>query len=89
VGRRGAPRWAVRGPGRILATKFRELARRREEVDALLRMSPLTDEQRLQMDGSISERNARQMCESGCDVLVAATGIFACPPHERARGWGR
>ena len=51
--------------------------------------SPLTDEQRLQMDGSISERNARQVCESGCDVLVAATGIFACPPHARARGWGR
>lgn len=39
--------------------------------------------QRLQMDGGIAPSNAAAVREAGCDVLVAASAIFAKPPAER------
>lgn len=43
----------------------------------------LRPDQRLQMDGGVTPDNAARIREAGCDVLVAASAIFARPPEER------
>lgn len=44
----------------------------------------LRDDQRLEMDGGINEKTARQCREAGCDVLVAATAIFKANDYHEA-----
>jgi pentose-5-phosphate-3-epimerase len=44
----------------------------------------LEPDQRLQMDGGLSEANSYTVREAGCDVLVAATAIFGLAASKRA-----
>lgn len=43
----------------------------------------LRPDQRLQMDGGISPKNAARVREAGCDVLVAASALFGVPRDQR------
>lgn len=43
----------------------------------------LRSDQRLEMDGGISGRNAWRVREAGCDVLVAASAVFGVEPGAR------
>jgi len=56
--------------------------------DVLTKVRTISDqlepEQRLQMDGGLSEANSYIVREAGCDVLVAATAIFGLPAAKRA-----
>lgn len=40
---------------------------------------------RIQMDGGLKPENAMKVGQAGCDVLVAASAIFALPPEPRER----
>lgn len=42
----------------------------------------LRPDQRLEMDGGISPKNAGRVREAGCDVLVAASALFGAPADQ-------
>ena len=44
----------------------------------------LRRDQRIQMDGGVSQANVSQCREAGCDVLVAASAIFGRPASPRS-----
>ncbi len=46
--------------------------------------SRLRPDQRLEMDGGISGRNARAVRQAGCDVIVAASAVFGVEPSARS-----
>ncbi len=56
--------------------------------EVLAKVEALAEEvsptQRIQMDGGIRSENAQTCINAGCDVLVAASAIFAKPVNQRA-----
>lgn len=46
--------------------------------------SKLTPSQRLEMDGGLSEANAKLVRDAGCNVLVAGNAFFGKPASQRA-----